>query len=178
MKKVFMAAVAGVFLVPFFVLAADIGDNGQIIPTPMPTSPPATTHNTQTTGANTASTQTTGTNTGSGVGLFNPLGANSTLPVLLSAILALVVRIGTFVVIFMLVYVGYLFVIARGAPGKIEEARRALLWTVVGALILLGAQALAIGIQATVQSIGNAGASPGAGIAPQPNGAAGSINIY
>ncbi len=72
---------------------------------------------------------------------------------LLNKILAFVVQIGVIVVIFMLVYVGYLFVAAQGVPGKIEEARNALLWTVVGALILLGAQAIAFGIQATVQAL-------------------------
>lgn len=72
---------------------------------------------------------------------------------LLNKILDFVITIGTIVVIFMLVYVGYLFVAAQGVPGKIEEARKALLWTVVGALILLGSKAIAIGIQATVQAL-------------------------
>lgn len=93
--------------------------------------------------------------------LINPLntgGANcSTTGTCVSAflanILALVVRIGTVVVILMLVYVGFLFVTARGEPGKITSARQALLWTIVGALILLGAQAIATGIEATVQAI-------------------------
>lgn len=53
----------------------------------------------------------------------------------------------------MLVYVGYLFVVARGNPGEIEAARKALLWTLIGALILLGAKAIAIGIQQTVQAL-------------------------
>lgn len=106
----------------------------------------------------------TQTNPGGTVQLLNPLGANGTLPGLLMSILAFVVRIGTFVVIFMLVYVGYLFVAARGAPAKIAEAKSALLWTVVGALILLGAQAIAAGIQATVQSIGS-----GSTVSASPN---------
>jgi len=93
----------------------------------------------------------------SGDGLYNPLGTGASLPALLSAILAFVVRIGAIIVVLMLVYVGFLFVTARGEPGKITTARAALLWTVVGGLVLLGAQAIAIAIQATVQAISTGG---------------------
>ena len=71
----------------------------------------------------------------------------------LNKILDFVIKIGTVVVILMLVYVGYLFVAASGEPGKLETARSALLWTVVGALILLGSKAIAIGIEQTVRAI-------------------------
>lgn len=95
--------------------------------------------------------------TGPNVTLINPLGAGTNLPVLLADILKFVVYIGSIIVIFMLVYVGFLFVIARGNETKITEARKALLWTVVGALILLGAQAISLGIQATVQALSTGG---------------------
>ncbi len=62
-------------------------------------------------------------------------------------------QIGTVIIILMLVYVGFLFVTAQGNDSKISEARTALLWTVVGALILLGAQAISLGIQSTVQAL-------------------------
>jgi heme A synthase len=87
------------------------------------------------------------------VTLTNPLGSGATLNSFVNDILKFVVRIGAIIVIFMLVYVGFLFVVARGESSKITTARNALLWTIVGALILLGAQAIAIGIQATVQAI-------------------------
>lgn len=63
------------------------------------------------------------------------------------------IRIGTIIVILMLIYCGYKFVAAQGDPTKLQDARRNLLWTVVGALILLGAQAIAIGIEATVTAL-------------------------
>ena len=100
------------------------------------------------------------TGPGSNVTLLNPLGTscNSTntdcLGNFLINILDFVVRIGSIVVILMLVFVGYKFVTAQGNDSKIIEARSMLLWTVVGALILLGAKAIAIGIQATVQALG------------------------
>ena len=90
---------------------------------------------------------------GSDVTLINPLQGGGSLESFLLNILAFIIRIGTIIVILMTVFVGYKFVAARGEPGKITEARSALLWTVVGALILLGSQAIAIGIRATVQAL-------------------------
>lgn len=92
-----------------------------------------------------------------GGGLTNPLGAGTDLNTLIKDILQFVVELGSVVVIVMLVYVGFLFVTARGEPAKLTTARSALLWTIVGALILLGAQAIAIAIQSTVTSISSGG---------------------
>ncbi len=110
-------------------------------------------------GATKTQTSPTGAQT-TNITLVNPLGSNAEclakktcLSDFLNKILAFVIQIGTIVVIFMLVYVGYLFVVAQGEPAKITAARQALLWTVVGALILLGSQAIAYGIQATVQAL-------------------------
>lgn len=93
------------------------------------------------------------TSSGTNITLVNPLKGGTSLESFLLNILAFVIRIGTIIVILMLVYVGFLFVVARGEPAKITAARSALLWTVVGALILLGSQAIAIGIKATVQAL-------------------------
>lgn len=88
-----------------------------------------------------------------GTTLINPLQGGGDLESFLNSILELIVRVGSIVVVLMLVYVGYLFVVAQGEPGKIIEARNALLWTVIGALILLGAEAISYGIQDTVDAI-------------------------
>ncbi|HUY62758.1 MAG TPA: hypothetical protein VMV50_03150 [Candidatus Paceibacterota bacterium] len=115
-----------------------------------------------TTGTNTGGAQSTaGTNTGGpSVTLTNPLNTgsncsatNTCLNVFLMDILQLVIRIGAVVVVVMLVYVGFLFVTAQGNESKLSRAKQALLWTIVGALILLGAEAIAQGIQATVQAL-------------------------
>ena len=88
-----------------------------------------------------------------GTQLINPLSAGTSLPAFLSSILQFVVQIGTIVVILMLVYVGYKFVVAQGKATEIQDARRMLTWTIIGALILLGAQVIASGIQATVTAL-------------------------
>lgn len=88
-------------------------------------------------------------------GLCNPLKGIDTLPQFLHAILDGVVQIGTIVLIMMLVYVGFLFVAARGNPEKIQGAKSALVWTVIGGLVLLGATAIELVIEGTVNSITN-----------------------
>ena len=103
-------------------------------------------------------------NSGSGVpsgvsnstsgGLQNPLGF-SDIPGFLNAVLGLMISVGSIVIVIMIVYVGFLFVTAQGAEEKIKDARQALLYTVIGALILLGAQAISSGIQATVAALGS-----------------------
>ncbi len=144
-----------------------IGQPGTAATTPAPTgglqtkTQPASQPQTQTSPIGTTKTQTspTGAQT-TNITLLNPLGSNeeclaknTCLSDFLNKILAFIIQIGAIVVVLMLVLVGYKFVAAQGEPAKIIEARSMLLWTVVGALILLGSQAIAYGIQATVQAL-------------------------
>lgn len=85
-------------------------------------------------------------------GLVNPLSV-STLDGFLTAILNGIVQIGTIILIMMLVYVGFLFVAARGNAEKLQGAKSALVWTVIGGLILLGATAIQLVITGTVNSV-------------------------
>jgi hypothetical protein len=85
-----------------------------------------------------------------GTGLQNPLKNINSLGELVNAILAAVVKIGGIVLVLALVYVGFLFVAAQGNEEKIRNARSALMWTVIGGLILLGATAISAVITATV----------------------------
>jgi len=88
---------------------------------------------------------------------MNPLQGGGNLQSFLLNILSFVIDIGGIFVVLMLVYVGYLFVVAQGNETKISAARSALLWTVIGALILLGSKAIALGIQATVTALSSGG---------------------
>lgn len=94
-------------------------------------------------------------NTTVSTGLTNPLNGISTLDQFLKAILDGVVRLGTIVLIMMLVYVGFLFVVARGNAEKLQGAKSALVWTVIGGLVLLGATGIQAIITGTVNSIVN-----------------------
>lgn len=85
--------------------------------------------------------------------LQNPLQNIDSLPELIDAILHAVVQIGAILLTVMLVWVGFLFVVAQGNPEKLSTARSALIWTVIGGLILLGAEAISQVIQATVKGL-------------------------
>ena len=97
------------------------------------------------------------TNTGVGGGgsanqggkLTNPL-KSSSLEQLLVDVLGFVKVIGGIIIMIMLVLVGFKFVAAQGKEEALREARAMLMWTVIGALILLGATAIQEAISATV----------------------------
>ena len=103
----------------------------------------------------------TGNGGGTNVTLINPLNSGDCTPngdclrSFLMSILDFLIQIGGIAVILMLVYVGYLFVIAQGNETKITDAKNALLWTVIGALILLGSKAISLGIEQTVKALGS-----------------------
>jgi chitodextrinase len=54
------------------------------------------------------------------------------------------------VIVMMFAYTGFLFVSAQGNESKLTEAKRALFWTVIGALVFLGALVLTFAVKATV----------------------------
>ena len=85
-------------------------------------------------------------------GFVNPINA-PTLQDFLVAILNSVIFILFPILVLMMVYTGYLFVAAQGRPEKLQEARRALVWTIIGSLIVLGSRALALAVQATIDSL-------------------------
>lgn len=89
---------------------------------------------------------------GDGVTLKNPLKVNS-LEELITAILAAVVKLGAIILTLAIIWVGFLFVKAQGNAEEVTAARRALVWTVIGGLILLGAQAISTVISSTASNL-------------------------
>ena len=87
--------------------------------------------------------------------ILNPLGTTgpNSIPVLIEKILVGVIKIGLPVIALAIIYCGFLFVKAQGKPTELKEAKGALLYTLIGAAILLGAWALARMISATVLSL-------------------------
>ncbi|MBI3888812.1 TrbC/VirB2 family protein [Candidatus Nomurabacteria bacterium] len=85
--------------------------------------------------------------------ICNPLNTNNTLPGLIQSILEGMLKIGIPVVALAVIYCGFLFVFARGNSEKITHAKDALLYTMIGAAILLGAWAIAQMISATVLAL-------------------------
>ena len=84
--------------------------------------------------------------------LSNPLGITS-IAELLVRVLRLITMIAFPVLVMFLVYVGFLFVKDGGNPEGLKKAREYLMWTLVGGLLVLGGQALALGIQGTIDAL-------------------------
>jgi|GEM_PF-2061904 len=76
-----------------------------------------------------------------------------TLEELLVKALELMVQVGTVLLVFALVLTGFRFVAAQGNPEAVTQAKKALMWVVIGGLLLLGAEALALVLQATITSL-------------------------
>ena len=85
--------------------------------------------------------------------LINPISAN-TVNDFLKAILKGIIKISIPVIALAIIYSGFLFVFAQGNSEKLETAKRAFTFAIIGAAILLGAWALSILISETVLSIG------------------------
>ena len=84
--------------------------------------------------------------------LYNPIGTKD-LATFLANLLKLVVQIAFPIVVLFIVYVGFLFVSSQGNPEKLKEAKAYFFWAVVGALLVLGAEALSRAIKATVSQL-------------------------
>jgi len=92
---------------------------------------------------------------GQGGVLHNPLaGSNiNSLDDLLAALLNVLMQIGVVVLVVMLVYTGFLFITAQGNPEGLSKAKSALLWTVIGGAVVLGAGVIAGAIKSTVGAL-------------------------
>lgn len=85
--------------------------------------------------------------------LMNPLGEGTTLATFMSRLLQLVVQIGFPVIVLYIIFIGFKFVQASGKPEELAKVRDMFFWALVGSLIVLGAQALVIAINATVEAL-------------------------
>lgn len=87
------------------------------------------------------------------VGLENPLGKIETINALVGKILDIVIQIGLPLVALAIVYTGFLFVKARGNESELVEAKKTLLWTVIGAAVILGAFVIQTAISGTITEL-------------------------
>ncbi len=85
--------------------------------------------------------------------IVNPLGSTNDIPTLIKIIVDQAINFGYFLVVFFVLYSGFLFVKARGDEAGIEKAKKAFLWTVIGAAVLLGAQIISGVISGTVEQL-------------------------
>lgn len=82
----------------------------------------------------------------------NPLAAQS-ITDLFRAIIEVIMVFAVPVIVFFIIYAGFIYVTARGDTGKIQKAHMALLYAVIGGVIIIGANVLIDVVAGTVDSI-------------------------
>lgn len=86
----------------------------------------------------------------------NPLGPKLVdLPSFIKAVIEIVLVVGIPLLALAIIYAGFLFVKAQGNSEELTKAKHALLYTVIGGALLLGAFVIANAIGTTVKEIGN-----------------------
>jgi len=86
--------------------------------------------------------------------ITNPLNSTEELLPFLTSIITAALKLGAVLAVVAIIYAGFLFVTAGGDEGKIKTAKNTILYTVIGIIILLGAQTIALVITNTVKSVG------------------------
>ena len=82
----------------------------------------------------------------------NPL-ESPTLGDFIEAVANIVMQIGGVVAVVFIIWAGFLFVTARGNEEQLKKARSVFFWTIVGAVILLGAYVIAVAVVTFVNSL-------------------------
>jgi len=98
---------------------------------------------------------TTGGGTSITTTINNPLGTDGpqNIPDFIKAIIKIVLIIGVPIIVLAIIYTGFLFVQAQGNPEAITKAKTSLMYTLIGAALLLGAFVIAEAIGKTVDDI-------------------------
>ena len=138
MKNIFLSLLVASVLLPGLVMAAQTPTNqpGNQSPTVQP------------------GNQSPTVQPGSGVTINNPLKVNS-ITELFVALLEVLLIFAVPIVVFFIILAGFRYVTARGDTNTITEAHRALLYAVIGGVLILGANLLIQVIQATVTAVAN-----------------------
>ena len=87
------------------------------------------------------------------VKLLNPLENNgiTSIPGLLATVLRVVQIIAVPIVVLFIIYAGFLYVTARGKTEQITQAHRALLYALLGGVLIIASSALIQIVQSTVE---------------------------
>jgi hypothetical protein len=97
--------------------------------------------------------QSTGSSSTLSIKLQNPLVGVNTLPDFIDHVLTGIVQLLTPVIVIMFLWTGFLFVKAQGAPEALTKAKSSLMYTIIGAALVLGAKGLSLVLQATFTNL-------------------------
>ena len=86
--------------------------------------------------------------------LENPLKRDfNTIPTFIAGALKVMVIVALPVIALFIVVAGFMYIMARGNPGKISEAHKNFVYVLIGALLILGAWVIATLIGGTVTQL-------------------------
>lgn len=95
--------------------------------------------------------------------LSNPLNGINSLCGLVQKLLQVILTIGLPVAVLFLVYAGFLFVKARGAPKELQKAKKNFSYVLLGILLFLGAWFLGKILQTTLNALSSGSGNPAIG---------------
>lgn len=84
--------------------------------------------------------------------LQNPLKFGS-FPEFFKALIQIIIIFAIPIIVLMIIYAGFLYVMARGSEEQVTKATRALTYAVIGGLLILGAELFLTVIQGTVNQL-------------------------
>ena len=86
------------------------------------------------------------------ISLNNPLEGIGSIEGLVKTLLNVLIVLAVPIVVFFIILAGFKYVTARGEPAKLEEAKRSLVYAIIGGVIIVGATAIFEIIVNTVNS--------------------------
>ncbi len=86
--------------------------------------------------------------------LANPLDSSiSSIPAFFNVLVDIILVFAIPFIVFFIIYAGFLYVTAQGNPEKIQKAHAALLYALIGGMLILGANVLLYVITNTITQI-------------------------
>lgn len=82
--------------------------------------------------------------------LTNPMGGIESIPAFFQALLDIVMVFAIPFIVFFIIYAGFLYVMAQGKPEQIAKAHSALLYAIIGGVLILAANVLLAVVTGTV----------------------------
>ncbi len=94
--------------------------------------------------------------TGTNVTIGNPTSAGGTIFEVINTLFqGVVMPIAAVAVVFWIIWAGFSYITAQGIPAKVTIAHQRLLWSLIGAGILLGAAGISQVVKTTINSLLN-----------------------
>ena len=155
MKKIIVYMTVVSLLMPVFVLAQDNTSGTSVGTTPPPAASLGTTPAPQTSNGTTPAPKTSTGSTPAECALCtlpNPLKVNS-LSDLFYSIVNFVISLSYVVIAFFLLLSGFKFVTAQGSEDKLSDAKRMFFNTVIGALIIIGANTIVAVVKSVIENL-------------------------